>query len=54
MGAIAKAIFNSQEMQQLDWTQASIVFEVDDDGYLTGTYGYVYSTSANPTQWHQT
>ncbi|MES5097016.1 hypothetical protein ABUK73_02175 [Agrobacterium sp. BA1120] len=48
MGAIAKAIFNSQEMQRLDWTQASIVFEVDDDGYLTGTYGYAYGTSGKP------
>lgn len=48
MGAIAKAIFNSQEMQRLDWTQASIVFEVDDDGYLTGTYGYAYGASGKP------
>ncbi len=48
MGAIAKAIFNSKEMQQLDWTQGSIVFEVDDDGYLTGTYGYAYDTFGKP------
>jgi len=42
MGAIAKAILNSKELQQLEWTQVSVVFEIDDDGYVTGTYGYAY------------
>jgi len=49
MGAIARAIFNSQEMQPLEWTEVSIVFELDDDGYLTGTYGYAYDTAGKST-----
>eukprot|EP00913_Durusdinium_trenchii_P010530 g9874.t1 len=36
-------------MQPLEWTEVSIVVEVDDEGYVTGTYGYAYDTAGKPT-----
>ena len=42
MESIAKAIFESNALRQLDWLQSSIVFEMDDDGYVVGTYGFAY------------
>ena len=42
MGAIAMGIFDSEDLRKADWKQVSIVFEVDADGFVTGTYGYAY------------
>ncbi len=48
MGHIANAIMVSQDLKEISWKQVSIVFEVDDDGYVTGTYGYAYNGAAAP------
>lgn len=42
MSDIAKAIFNSDELTGIEWTSVSVIFEVNDEGKVDGTYGYAY------------
>ena len=49
MGAIAKAVSNSPELQQLKWKTVSVILELDGEGYLSGTYGYAYNISGVST-----
>ena len=49
MGAIAKAIFDSDELDDVDWVSVSVVFEVNEDGKVDGTFGYAYDQTGKAT-----
>jgi hypothetical protein len=49
MGNIARAIIDSDELENVDWLSFSIVFEIDADGKVDGTYGYAYDQAGKAT-----
>lgn len=48
MGAIAKGIVNDDALSDGNWTEASIVFSFEDDGFCSGHYGYAYDSDGKP------
>ncbi len=49
MTNIIREIFDSEKLENVDWTEFSIVFSFDGDGDLYSTYGYQYELS---DKWH--
>lgn len=49
MGRIVKVIVQSKDMQDIDWASFSLVMEFDDEGDLSGTYGYAYDAGGGFT-----
>ncbi|MCX9000019.1 hypothetical protein NOF55_23240 [Rhizobiaceae bacterium BDR2-2] len=48
MQAIAEGVARSLNAESIEWEEFSVVVEVDDQGYVSGTYGYAYTTAGDP------
>ncbi|MEO4000439.1 hypothetical protein [Mesorhizobium sp. CAU 1732] len=46
---IAKGVVESIDFNGLEWAEVSVVFQVDDEGFVTNTYGYSYDDDGKPT-----
>ncbi|QND51889.1 hypothetical protein HB779_08215 [Phyllobacterium sp. 628] len=46
---IARATFSSDSLKELNWNEVSVVFEVNPDGKVDGTYGYAYDIDNKAT-----
>lgn len=46
---IARAITDDINVSRIDWTELSIVFSFEDDGFCSGHFGYAYDGDGRPT-----
>ena len=49
MQAIAEGVARYLNAESIGWEEFSVVVEIDDQGYVSGTYGYAYTTTGDPS-----